>query len=103
MKSYFLNSIDKKYCNHSEARVLKALATCIKCKKIPLPSFRSTQDHTNTYCQKCYEDQKFDPNNFIESINEEFILEKLVLNFIFEEKGCEERQTFNSLKYLLDH
>ena len=48
--------------------------------KIPLPSFILTQDHTNTYCQKCYKDQKFDPNNLIKSKNEEFILEKLVIN-----------------------
>ena len=88
MKSYSLNSIDKKYCNYTEPRVLKAIATCIKCNKIPLPSYRSAQDFKNTYCRKCYEEQNFDPKNFIESIKEEFVLEKLVINCKYQEKGC---------------
>ena len=67
MKSYSLMSIDKKLCSLSDPRLLKALGTCIKCNKIPLPSYRSTQDFKNTYCQKCYEEQNFDPNNLIEN------------------------------------
>ena len=103
MKSYFLNSIDKKYCHHTEPRVLKSLAICIKCNKIPLPSYRSAQDLRNIYCRKCYEEQNFDPNYFIESMNEEFILEKLVLNCKYEDKGCQERHQLNTLKYLMYH
>ena len=103
MKSYSLISIDKKLCTLSDPRLLKALGTCIKCNKIPLPSYRSTQDLRNTYCQKCYEEQNFDPNNLIENTTEEFIIEKLIINCKYLEKGCQERNQFNTVQNLLDH
>ena len=96
-------SIDKKLCSHSDPRLLKALGTCIKCNKIPLPSYRSSQDIKNTYCQKCYEQKKFDPNNLIESLNDEYLIEKLIINCKYLEKGCQERNPFITIQNLLDH
>ena len=103
MKSYSLISIDKKLCCHTDPLLFKALGTCIKCNKIPLPSYRSSQDIKNTYCQKCYEQKKFDPNNLIESLNDEYLIEKLIINCKYLEKGCPERNQFVTIRNLLDH
>ena len=44
MEYYPLISINKKFCHHTETRVLNALKTCIICDKIPLPSYKSLQN-----------------------------------------------------------
>ena len=104
MKSYPVISVDKKYCKFTEPMVLKALRICIQCNKIPLPSFKSSQNYLKTYCLNCYNQHKFDPLHLIMPSKEsEILLEKLVINCKFEEKGCKETYQTNTLQNLLDH
>ena len=56
MKSSSFKSNDNIYCSLTDPLLLKALGTCIKWNKIPLPSCRSDKDFKDTYCQKCNEE-----------------------------------------------
>ena len=104
MKFYPMNSIDKKYCKFSDPRLFELLETCILCNKIPLPTYKSVQIQKNSYCLDCYNQENFDAKNLIEPSKAlEFLLEKLVMNCKYEEKGCKERYEINSLQNLLDH
>ena len=88
MKSYPFISIEKKYCNLTEAKLLEKFKTCSDCGKIPLPSYKSFSKRNNTYCKYCYDNQNFDPDSLIENTSEEFLLEKLVINCKFKDEGC---------------
>ena len=86
-KSYPINSLDQKYCKYSDMRLFKYLENCTFCKKIPLPNYKSVENQKNTFCLDCY-NQKNVPKNLIEpDITQEYLLEKLVINCIFEEKA----------------
>ena len=103
-KNYPINSLDTKYCKNNDLRIFKLLETCSFCKKIPLPAYKSVENQKNTYCLDCYNQKNFQSKNLIEpDIGQEFLLEKLVINCIFEEKGCKERYDINTLQKLLDH
>ena len=95
MKSYPIISIEKKYCNNTKPNYLVKLRTCTECGKLPLPSYKSSSKHNNTYCKLCYDKQNYDPDSFIENINEDFFLEKLVITCKFKEEGC-----IKTLQYL---
>ena len=61
MKSYPINQIDFKYFTYIDPYLLEALERCIKCNKLPLPTYKFTQNTLHSYFQKCYEEEKFDP------------------------------------------
>ena len=104
MKSYAINSIDINYCKYNDPDLLEALERCIKCHKIPLPTYKSSQNLLLSYCQNCYEEEKLDPQNLIEPTKGmDFLLKKLVINCKYDEKGCNEKYQFNSLQNLVDH
>ena len=104
MENYPLTSIHKKYCKHTEPRILNGLKTCIGCDKIPIPAYKSFEIQRNTYCRNCYAEQNFDPKNLIEPTEDYMlVLENLVINCIYEEIGCKETYKINTLRYLLDH
>ena len=104
MKSYIINSIDINYCKYNDPDLLEALERCIKCHKIPLPTYKSSQNLLLSYCKNCYEEEKLDPQNLIEPTKGmDFLLKKLVINCKYDEKGCNEKYQFNSLQNLVDH
>ena len=99
IKSYPFISIEKKYCNLTEAK----FRTCIDCGKIPLPSYKSFSKRNNTYCKYCYDKQNFDPDSYIENTSEELLLEKLVINCKFKDEGFSRNYVIKTLKDLIDH
>ena len=104
IKSYPMISIDKKYCNNTKSKYLDKLRTCTDCEKLPLPSYKTSSKSGNTYCKICYYRHNFDPNNYIENTTQqEFFLEKLIINCKFKNEGCLRNFGIKTLQELIDH
>ena len=54
MKSFSINSLEKKFCNLTNFQILKQLRMCIKYDKIAISSDESYQNQKESCIQKYY-------------------------------------------------
>jgi WD40 repeat protein len=104
MKSYLIDSVPRRLCNHTEEDILENLESCRDCGEIPIPTYRTYKDKAHSYCKKCYYLRKYDDKSLNQQTKPELnMLNKLKIRCKFFEKGCSEVFCVNTLKELLDH
>ena len=97
MKTYYIDSIEQKFCFKTKLSILNEIQKCLKCNKIPLPSHRAVNSPKNFYCKSYYYFLKMNPELLIcPSEHEIDLLDNLVISCKNFNNGCNnEYKTIN--------
>ncbi len=102
MKDYFIDSIELFRCKLTTETILKSLAKCDICHKLPIPQYKYYKEVNSSYCRKCFFNQNYKLDEVIHTNQVEINkLEQLLISC--QNKECDRVFNINSLKDMLEH
>ena len=107
MKSFLIDSIDKKFCCKTDPETLNHISRylCNICSNIPLPFYTSIHNQVKYYCKSCIDSKINEPSLKLihPSFAEMQMYESLIISCKYFESNCDKVFTLDQIEEMIFH